>query len=194
MRNHVILVLLLTGLVLAGCTSDPTASPEYAELEASVAALESDLSATEAELAAAEGDLEAANAAVSALETQVSELEGENAAANDRLASLETSLEEWKAFTGSPNDEPFVWSQEYFDTFVLTCSTTDSEDACICFAEGFEEQATLMDMLYFTELNAAAFANLVEVEPQTGLPLGTPPEIASLAGDVAFRCLFSTST
>lgn len=189
--------LLALALVASACATDPTTSEEYQQLASDKAATETQLSETESQLTETMADLEAKTAALSDSEAQLAEmqsevasLESDKAEADQRAEDLQGELEVWKQFAGSPNDEPYLWSQELFDAWMLTCTSDGtSQDSCVCFVEGVESQASLMELMLMYELFAAAEFGLVEVNQATDLPEGVDPDLVGVITVSAIDCL-----
>lgn len=122
MRRLVVIACVLLGLVLVGCSGDPTASDEYQTLESEYDALAGELNGVDQmrqQLFYERNDLEAANEALEQeLEAVIAERDAITAvdpseACTDKLARCEEMLsppddgEEW------PVSSPAVWSPSY---------------------------------------------------------------------------------
>jgi hypothetical protein len=188
--RRILILGAVSALALSACSSDPTTTEEYRQVEADKAAAESQLEEVQTELEAAEVALEQSEATVSELQPQLSNLESEKARSEERAEELEGELEGWIEFTGSPNDEPFFWSQELFDATVLTCTADGtSEEDCMCIMEGLESELYLMEMMLMTELVSAATVGLVPVNPLTEMPEGIDSEVVGILTEAFVECL-----
>lgn len=181
---------VVTALGLAACTSDPTTTEEYQQLAADKAEIETQLTEAQTNLETTKADLEESEGLVDEMRPQLSTLESEKVSAEDRVGELTDELDAWKMFTGSPNEEPYLWSQELFDMSIVVCTTDGtSESDCVCVTNGLESQTALMDLMFFTEITAAAELGAVPINPITDLPDGLSGEFVGLITEIVFDCL-----
>ena len=142
----------------------------------------------EATVAELEASVSEAQARADGAEATVVELEASVSEAQARADDTRAELDTWIAFVGD-TDEPFTWSQELFDASVLTCMVDGSSEAdCRCLLEVVEEEVSLLDLMFGTELIAAAELGLIEFDPVTELPEGFPIDLALQFGSAFFTC------
>ena len=185
----VVVMSVIGALAVTACAADPTTSDEYQQLLAEKTEVEANSARTEEDLAQAASDLEDSQAALSELEPELETAESELALAQSRVDELQVELDDWKLFTGSPNDEPFLWSQELFDVSVLTCTADGtSQEDCVCIIERIENEAFLMEIMELTEFTAAVELGLLTPNPTTGLPEGIQSDFVGLLTDIFVDC------
>ena len=185
----VVVMSVIAALAVTACAADPTTSDEYQQLLAEKTEAEANSARTDEDLAQAASNLEDSQAALSELEPQLQTAESELALAQSRVDELQVELDDWKLFTGSPNDEPFLWSQELFDTSVLTCTADGtSQEDCVCAIERIENEAFLMEIMELTEFTVAVELGLLTLNPRTGLPEGLQSDFVGLLTDISVDC------
>ncbi len=188
--RQILILGAVSVLALSACSSDPTTTEVYQQVEADKVAAQSQLAEVQAELEAAKAALEESEASVSELQPQLSNLESEKVRSEERVGELQDELEAWKEFTGSGSDEPFLWTQELYDATVLTCTFDGtSEEDCMCIVERLESELYLMEVMLMDELAAGVNLGLVPVNPITELPEGLDGEVVGILTEAFVECL-----
>lgn len=175
-------------LLVAGCSSDPTTSDEYAALQAERNDLAGELESAEAERDRLAAEVTSLQGEVDGQQSELERLQSENESLVDSVADADAQLAALEASTAA-------WPQEMKDLFLEGCVQDPIEGVtveevtalCGCVTDEMEKELTLTE--FFT-LSLALADPGVELDPITGFPKDMPDDLAEAIFQAMSTCMF----
>lgn len=183
---------VVVALAVAACATDPLETPEYTALARDLEAARSRADGAE-ELAATLGSrVESAEADRARLESDLADVRSDLDGVRDQLSDARREKAESDRALQAELTKP--WPAAVKTMFVEECTADDdpslSEEQerflCSCVVDALEPQVTLEEFITFSV--AVAAPDAIEVDPETGIPLGLDPGFVDLLAGVGFSC------